>query len=517
VSKTLRIVAKDIRHLWPEVLLTLVFTAGFAATEHFGWQADPTGRLREAQILSVWMNALMPLSWWLLIARAVHDESLVGDRQFWITRPYSWQRVLGAKIILLSAFILIPFLLAQCFILHQAGLHPLAVLPGLLLKLVLLFAFVLLPLLALSTVTSSLTRMLLIFFAVILYALLAMYLTSVAASFFPIPAQWTPMPERRVWWDLLLFIPVITAAVTLLQYARRRTRVSSWLLVGLVALLTFTALGDIYAKNQRSTAYPTPLSNEVPPLRVVFNTDPAYQLTRKGDPISASHSTDSFALSVPINVTDIAPGHAVQIDGKSISYKADEQGVSGTDTWQHNGEEPFVSNTPFRQEIDLPRSVYRVTAGKSITFHLSYAVTEYEAEPAPFTVPFTGAPIDVPQHGRCVQDSLDNEVRCQYALKGPQFTLITWHLHQTCGASLSADRTAERWIGGERANEAGFSPIVSINNILNVDPLGRRMDDVEFCPGEPLTFTRYRFVRRRLIEVTLPPIDPQHYVLISRD
>jgi hypothetical protein len=107
-------------------------------------------------------------------------------------------------------------------------------------------------------------------------------------------------------------------------------------------------------------------------------------------------------------------------------------------------------------------------------------------------------------------------VMCQYAVDAPQLTRISWRLHQSCGTSLPADRTAEHWIGGEAVSDMDFSPVVSVHNILNSDPLGRKVDNVEFCSGEPLTFTRYRLVRRRLIEVSLPPIDPQHYVLTSR-
>ncbi|MBB5063909.1 hypothetical protein [Granulicella mallensis] len=510
MSKTLRIVAKDIRHLWPEVLLTLALTAGFAATEHFGWQVGQSSGLRESQILSAWMNALMPLSWWLLVARAVHDESLVGDRQFWITRPYSWQRVLGAKIIFLATFILLPFLLAQCFILHQAGLHPLVVFPGLLLKLVLLFAFVLLPLLALSTVTPSLTRMLLIFLAVIIYALLAIYLTS---AFGPTAPLWVPMGDRQIWAAFIFLIPVIAVAVTLLQYARRRTPISNWLLIGLIGLLTFACIGSVYVKRKVVVSFPPSASGEAPPLRMEFNPDPAYQLAA----ISSlpKRGVESVTLLVPIKVLGIAHSHAIDVVGKSITYE-DAGGVHGTTTWYQDSRDPLVGDAQIREEIYLPQDIYRETEGKSITLHLAYAVTELEAEPMSFTTPFNEAQMDVPQNGHCFKTELFGEVNCQYAIKKPQLTRITWHLHPTCDASSSADRADEKWIGGEEASETGFSPIVSVNNILNADPLGRKTDDGEVCPGEPLTFTRYRFVRRRLVEITLPPIDPQHYLLPPR-
>ena len=508
MTKTLRIFAKDARHLWPEILLSLALTAGFAATEHLGWRVYKSVNFREAETLSVWMNVLMPIAWWFLIARAIHDESLVGDRQFWVTRPYTWQRVLGAKLIFVAIFILLPFLLAECFILHQAGLHPFVVVPGLLLKLVLLFAFVLLPLLALSTVTPSLTRMLLICLAVIIYILLAVYITT---AFGPAQPHWTPMGDIQLWASFLFLVPVIAAVVTLLQYARRRTLVSNWLLVGLVVLLTFAALGSVYVKHENATAYSAPAPAEAPPLRLEFNPDPAYQSTSGQGPNKLRRNgVEDLVLFVPFHVSGIAPGHAVRLEGKSIAYEYNG-GVHGKMGWYQTGEDPLAGDTQTRQEIYLPPDVYRQTAGKSITFHLTYAVSEFETELAPFTVPFNGTPIDVPQHGHCRNAIHSDEMSCQYAIKGPQLTRISWQLHQTCGASSPADHADEHWIGRE-SSLGGFSPVVSMDNILNADPLGRNLNGPEFCPGEPLTFTRYRLVRRRLIEVTLPPIDPQRYV-----
>ena len=82
--------------------------------------------------------ALVPVSWWLLISRAVHAEALVGDRQFWITRPYEWKSLLAAKLLFLAIYIYASILLAQCALLRAAGFHPLSYMPGLLYNLLLL-------------------------------------------------------------------------------------------------------------------------------------------------------------------------------------------------------------------------------------------------------------------------------------------------------------------------------------------------------------------------------------------
>ncbi len=111
----------------------------------------------------------MPVSWWLLISRVIHAETLVGDCQFWITRPYDWKKLLAAKALFLFCFLYLPLFLAQCFLLMRAGFSSaLAIFRGLLFNLYLISAVLVLPLLALATVTSSFARMTLAILGILL-------------------------------------------------------------------------------------------------------------------------------------------------------------------------------------------------------------------------------------------------------------------------------------------------------------------------------------------------------------
>ena len=92
----------------------------------------------EAGFLAGLLTVLIPVSWWLLIARVIHAETLVGDRQFWLTRPYEWKKLLGAKALFLAVFLYLPLLIAQCLLLFRAGFHPLSFIPGLLFNLLLI-------------------------------------------------------------------------------------------------------------------------------------------------------------------------------------------------------------------------------------------------------------------------------------------------------------------------------------------------------------------------------------------
>jgi hypothetical protein len=515
MQKTLRIFRKDTRHLWPEILLTLALTLGFALTEHYLWPTfSSISGAGVYRTLTMWINVLMPIAWWLLIARAVHDESLVGDLQFWVTRPYGWQRVLTAKLLFLAAFILVPFLLAQCYLLHQAGLHPLAVLPGLLLKLLILFAFLLLPLLALSTVTASLTRMLLVFIGFFIYLGLATYFSTLIL---PNSPPWTPGTgsSNLEWFALLL--PVTGAVVTLLQYARRRTLLSSGILVGLVLVLTGVLIaatrihGDI-------NAFPLITVGQSAPMQVSFNPNPPttpQTLEQLNENLNGFYRSDSMAtrIDLPMLVSSIAPGHAVQVEGISDHLQSEE--IPQTDDRWHMTSVIYTPGPqpahPIFQSVLIPEDTLRKSHGKPFTIGLAYAVNDYVAE-IPTIIPYAVGPIDIPQNGHCTSTKYSS-LDCQYALKSPDFTLVTWKFQQTCGTTSPADLNQQQWIGdNEPFLNPEFNP-VAMHTSFQTSTASKTQPYVHLCPGSPITFTRYHLLSRHRIEVTLPPLDPKQYIL----
>jgi hypothetical protein len=511
-SKTLRIVAKDTRHLWPEILLTLALTFGFAATEHYGW--PQTVGPREATTLMVWMNILMPVSWWLLIARAVHDESLVGALQFWVTRPYGWPRVLIAKLLLIAAFILLPFFLAQCFLLHQANLHTLPVLGLLLLKLLLLFAFVLLPLVALSTVTPSITRMFLLFLALVVYISLVGYF---ASAFGPAQPAWAPSVDSVFSWKLIAFaVPLVTAFVVILQYARRRATLSGSILIGLVLLLTAAIFASVYTPNSVH-GYANLNPGAPAPLQLAFNPDPSEQTHTTIDAaIPPGNTNTSVMLSLPVTLSGIAPNHALQIDGYQTSYQPSGQPATKP-LWERNSQY-FTANAATRLGFSIPTDTFRASAGKAVTLQLTYAVTELAAD-ATTTLPLNGTSLDVPQNGHCFwtpgAGDVITHVDCQFSDHRPSLTRITWNVTSTCPASPSASEPsepAETWLADDQSPSISFSPVATAPHIAGSRLLGDSQS-LFLCAGAPLTFTHYHVIGHHLVHVTLPAFDPQLYAV----
>jgi len=102
MRQVIHIFKKDIRHHWPEIALSLAIVAVFMAYQPRIWTDRPM-QLRFFRGLINFLPVLMILSWVFLIVRLVQGESLVGDRQFWITRPYEWHKLLAAKLLSIQA------------------------------------------------------------------------------------------------------------------------------------------------------------------------------------------------------------------------------------------------------------------------------------------------------------------------------------------------------------------------------------------------------------------------------
>jgi hypothetical protein len=67
---------------------------------------------------------LMSLACGFIVVLAVQADSLVGSRQFWLTRPISWKSLLAAKILFLICVANLPVLLAQSAAMIANNLSP---------------------------------------------------------------------------------------------------------------------------------------------------------------------------------------------------------------------------------------------------------------------------------------------------------------------------------------------------------------------------------------------------------
>jgi len=148
---------KDIRALWRElcVYAVVLLAFGFAETETRPGEI-PDGLL---SLFITLLKFLMPSCWLFLIARSVHSDNLLGDDQFWVTRPYRWQWLLAAKLSFTAVAVAFPFVLMQWAILWFTGLDPFAAKTGMAISLIKFALIVWLPFQVLASVTETVTAM----------------------------------------------------------------------------------------------------------------------------------------------------------------------------------------------------------------------------------------------------------------------------------------------------------------------------------------------------------------------
>jgi hypothetical protein len=122
MDQILHIFKKDARRHWPEIVISLALLALFTRHELHPWQNSREVDSLSLFFFSFWGRYLTPalvLFWAFLIIRVIQGESLVGDRQWWVTKPYEWRSLFLAKVLFFFVFICVPLFHVQLFLLHK--------------------------------------------------------------------------------------------------------------------------------------------------------------------------------------------------------------------------------------------------------------------------------------------------------------------------------------------------------------------------------------------------------------
>jgi hypothetical protein len=272
-----------------------------------------------------WLNLLLPLTWACLIALLVQQESLVGDRQFWITWPYRWQALLGSKALFVLVFIHFPALLADATILAFHGFHPAEYASHLIWKQVLLAATVTAPALGLATLFENIAAFLL---AAIVIVGAATYL---AGAYEQMRAPWRPANEIQD--GLAACILALTAGIIILvQYMRRRTAPSRIAGAGAMVFagLLFGYLPPTVIARIRSALHPaaTHISlqlltsrPEIP--RGLENSRSGPEIVQVALPVAVSGVSDSEEVRVNVLLVEMVGPDAQRYRTPSSSERRD--------------------------------------------------------------------------------------------------------------------------------------------------------------------------------------------------
>ncbi len=364
----LHIFRKDTRHLYPEILLALVFTVAFAWVAPVQWLYGQFGGIVAssgvASVLAPLLRVFLPIIWLVLITRVVQDESLVGDRQFWVTRPYTWPVLLAAKVLFLLVFLYLPLIAMQLYLLHHAGLNVRAALPDLLLYQLRLTVIYFLPVFAIATVTTTFARQ----FVTILAGLAYLGLLATADS--QIMGQRTALPAI----GMIVFVlsALMLGAVVLLQYGRRRTQVSRFVLAGLPVLLLVVDAGS-RARGLIERAYPTTADGS--DSAIGFDANPARQQPGSGAPYI---NAGDVRLSLPVKLQGLAAGTRLKAAGVSI-HVVTSDGFEWTSPYENMGVDLRVANPTNVVDVPMPLDVFNRIRNIPVSLNVFLAVERTQA------------------------------------------------------------------------------------------------------------------------------------------
>jgi hypothetical protein len=385
MRQALHIFKKDVRHLWFEIAVVITAVAGFTFTgaRRALWLVDPKTNRTAAWALVL---IVLPLAWWTLIARVIHAETLPGDSQFWISRPYSWKSLLAAKALFIITFINFPMLLADIVILGAYGLHPLrGQLPGLLWSQILLTIVFVLPIATLSAVTTGFVQLI---FAVLIPCVIALALAILAPEAvlggFLGPFEWV-----RTYYAFLV-ITIGALAILLWQYSRRRTTAARALTVAVVILGVVGALSIPWPAAFRIQSWFSRRRVESSLVHVDFDS---------GDPVRAiTQGDDRVRIIVPLHITGLPQGTSAKPEGLFMQLEAPDGTI-----WKPEGTLPIttvLAGHEFAVETTVARAFYTKAKDQPLRIRGSVYLTLF-GDPQSSTVPFGGRLVPVERVGVC--------------------------------------------------------------------------------------------------------------------
>jgi len=403
---------KDVRRLRYELIVVLALTAAYAWLQAH-WSPLYSARNERLNAMAGLLRGfLLPVAWWYLASLAVYGEPLPGNRQFWVTRPYRWTSLLGAKLLFIVAFVNLPLLLSDCFILTLQGFHPWATPGGLLWHAATIFAVLLLPMLALACITTNFAQVVLVVLAtlvsiLVLGIVLNPYGNNVSIGF-SVGGDW-------LGGSLACLVLLSTAlAIIILQYRARRTWVARAIFGAVVLLLLWGG---------RFLPWHTGLALQSPLLKSRIDTSSLTAVFAPGGgppPTESPARRGAVRVSLPVRIDGIPAGTTAVVDAMwaeltgpndkpleaSLSF-----GESLPDTVWHDAliERSFFErwkSTPVR----LHFTIYLTVLGNPHTEHMTLA----------------GGPLRVPGVGLCQLDPREADralVSCRAPFRQPTYVL----------------------------------------------------------------------------------------------
>ena len=427
MRQALHIFLKDVRHLWPQIAITLVLTVAFAWIQSKPYYAEKMGAEGWAGII----NMLLAMSWWYLIVSAIHQERLPGDRQFWLTRPYSRGSLVAARALLVATFINLPFFISDCAIVANQGFAPATAIGSLLWRQVVLTGVVLLPAVGVAAVTASLAHAVLCGFGIVAVFMTADFCAALLAP-------------HLGWFGELGWVPdsigvaiLLTGALAVIawQYKRRRTTGPA---IALAAILALYIRPDVATPVSLAVAVQSHFPN--PPAEV-SKVQVGLAPSRNRIRIYLFPSRDRIRVDIPIEISGLPAGTEVTTDlvkwSMQPSHGRNWSSVwnswmpvyrSGDDRWAEAWTDPHVFDEMKAQPVTLRASLV-------LTLFQYQTVTKVEPK-GTFAAPAVGLcsiePLLAPGPPVLVcRSAVRPQARHEFNLRWPDPNVVRMRLYKT--------------------------------------------------------------------------------------
>lgn len=400
MRQALHIFKKDVRHLRWEIGISLVLMAIFV------FMQLQRGFLRYANAAN--FSYLLLCFWGFLCARLIQAEPIPGDRQFWITRPYQWRSLLGAKLLFMVVFIAIPLLVADAVILRVEGFSIASHAVGLLWSLILITAGTLLAFCAFATLTKGLAEWMLgaVVTVGVLYA--------IAAS--SNEGMWAGVEWMREY-SYVAIVFIAASAVLLWQYTRRGTVAA---MVVMAAGWLGSSLFVNYARSSWALELETRFSKpklDPSPIRI------AVRQTAERHKATSLGRQQAVSLAIPVDISGLGEGVDLISDEVGVTI-TNEAGEIWTGRQRHGWN--YLQHLPdgYRLLVQVDRSVFEKASGRPLNIGLTLYLTSLRDVASRIIRP--GEVVDVPGAGRCrdFSDNRDSWIVCESALRAPPNVLV---------------------------------------------------------------------------------------------
>jgi hypothetical protein len=508
MRQILHIFRKDVRHFWIEILASVVVLSGYIWRVLHQW-ANPTTTSDLPNFLQGLLMALTPISWCLLVVRTIQDESLMGDRQFWVTRPYEWKKLIAAKALFIFLFVNVPLFTANAIFLKNSGFTATRYLAGLLWIQLSIILVLILPAACVSVVTST-------FVQVILWTLgIGGYIAIVASLSSLIPDSHIPTSTLDSS-DLIApgALAVVFLGIVLWQYTQRRPWIPRAIIVAMALVI---AVGSVVptTETQVTRAYPLLAAGEqlpfhltpVPPKR---STEDQSQLGEK-----------KVELSIPVQFAGVPAGSLVVVAGTHATIRT-RNGDQVTTKWVNDYWEVWPNEETESVRVEIDRSFFETARFVPSDIRVTFAFTEYhevnsrQIVTAPGEFPVDGVGICWVSSPR-VSFWFQGSIGCRSPLKSPKILARLDTAMSTCPrvpnmtevprttryASYLNDNSVEPAIIPIQTLSLSFSEPIRVNDKTVVPGV---------CPGTPVTISTPDLIRRASTEVEIDGADLRDYL-----